>query len=67
MKELKVQTGLRIPLERYNELKAIADRSGASFNTIALYLIDIGVSAINLGVEQVSRSLPHIQKHTDGR
>ena len=30
MRDDKIQTGLRIPESRYNELKAMADKSGAS-------------------------------------
>lgn len=43
MKDDKIQTGLRIPLDRYNELKEMADRSGVSVNSIILFLVDVGL------------------------
>lgn len=55
MRDGKIQTGLRIPADRYEELKEIAERTGASINSIALYLIDIGLSAVNLGTQEVRR------------
>ena len=63
----KIQTGLRIPAERYEELRAIAARSGVSLNALALYLIDVGLLAVNLGNEQVARSLPRIPECTAGQ
>ncbi len=60
MKEDKIQTGLRIPQSRYEELKRLADQSGASINSIALLLIDIGLKAVNLGTEAAAHALPHI-------
>lgn len=64
-KEEKVQTGLRIPQERYVELSDMAARSGVSINSLALFLIDIGLAVINRGVEEEARSLPRIPQHTD--
>ncbi len=43
----KVQTGLRIPVERYEELLALADTVGVSINSLMLMLIDLGLSARN--------------------
>lgn len=57
MKDGKIQTGLRIPQARYEELRVLAERSGISLNTLALFLIDAGLSAINLGIQEVSHSL----------
>lgn len=43
----KVQTGLRIPVNRYEELLALADTVGVSINSLLLMLIDLGLSARN--------------------
>lgn len=53
----KVQTGLRIPCKLYEELTALASRMGISLNALALVLIDVGLSAINLGTQEEHRSL----------
>lgn len=65
MKDEKIQTGLRIPYERYEELRKLADRSGISLNAMILFLVDVGLSAINLGIVESSRSEPHSPKRTD--
>ena len=39
----KVQTGLRIPEKRYNELVSISEDVGVSVNSLILMLIDIGL------------------------
>lgn len=54
--EYKVQTGLRIPEQRYNELREISMRSGASLNAVILQLVDVGLRAINLGTLEVRRA-----------
>ncbi len=54
----KIQTGLRIPQERYSELKEMADRSGISLNAVILFLVDIGISAVNRGIEESGRFEP---------
>ena len=64
-KEGKVQTGLRIPQERYIELSELASRSGVSINSLALFLIELGLTVINLGTEEAGRSSPRIPQHTD--
>lgn len=43
----KIQTGLRIPANRYEELLALADTVGVSINSLLLMLIDLGLSARN--------------------
>ena len=43
----KVQTGLRIPQKRYEELSQIANESGVSLNSLILVLIDLGLSLRN--------------------
>lgn len=65
MKDDKIQTGLRIPLDRYNELKEMADRSGVSVNSIILFLVDIGLKAVNSGIEKQDHASPHIQQHSN--
>lgn len=66
-KDYKVQTGLRIPQSMYDELKAIAERSGASINALALVLIDVGLSVVNLGSEEFLRSMLRSPEHSDGQ
>lgn len=63
MKDDKIQTGLRIPIDRYNELKKIADRSGASVNSIILFLVDVGLDSVNSGIEKQVHASLHIQQH----
>jgi len=41
---MKIQTGLRIPEERYNELVQIAEEMGVSLNALILMLLDLGLS-----------------------
>ena len=65
MKNEKIQTGLRIPQERYEQLRELAERSGVSLNAIILFLVDIGLSTINLGVQEASHAEIHTQQHTD--
>lgn len=55
----KVQTGLRIPADRYEELSALANRMGISLNALALMLIDVGLTAVNLGTQEAARSAFH--------
>jgi hypothetical protein len=43
----KVQTGLRIPEERYNELCEVANEMGVSLNSLLLMLIDLGMTLRN--------------------
>ena len=47
MKNEKIQTGLRIPEKRYEELVSIAKESGVSLNSLILFLIDLGLSVRN--------------------
>lgn len=55
----KIQTGLRVPAEMYQELKRYARRSGASLNDTILLMVDIGLRAVNLGLQEEGRSGPH--------
>lgn len=64
MKDDKIQTGLRIPFDRYTELKEIADRSGTSINSIILLLIDAGLNAINFSSEKQDRAALQIRQHS---
>lgn len=43
----KVQTGLRIPEECYNELCEVANEMGVSLNSLLLMLIDLGMTLRN--------------------
>lgn len=62
----KIQTGLRIPQERYEEIRAISESSGASVNSIILHLIDIGIKVIQKAQEQGDRVELHIEPRIDG-
>ncbi len=64
MNEDKIQTGLRIPQSRYDELKDMADKAGISLNAMILFLVDVGLNAINLGTEEAARSWIHTPKQT---
>lgn len=59
----KIQTGLRIPQNRYEELSALSDEMGVSINALALILIDLGLKAVNLGVQEAAHSVPHSLQH----
>lgn len=61
----KVQTGLRIPEEQYEKLRQAAERSGVSINSQILYLIDIGLRVLDLGVQALPRESAHTQQDTD--
>ena len=61
----KVQTGLRIPEERYEKLTAAAQAAGVSLNTMLLMLIDVGMKTVNLGVEEERRVLLRMTQDTD--
>lgn len=43
----KVQTGLRIPEEHYNELCEVTNEMGVSLNSLLLMLIDLGMTLRN--------------------
>lgn len=58
MKDDKIQTGLRIPQTRYEELRVMAERSGTSLNGLILFLIDVGLTAVNRSAEKEAHSLP---------
>lgn len=57
MMNSKIQTGLRIPEERYEELSEMANKIGVSINALSLVLIDVGLSAIRLGTPEALHSL----------
>lgn len=63
MKDDKIQTGLRIPQGRYDELKEMAERSGLSINSLILFLVDIGLTAVNLGAAEAVHSELHNLQH----
>lgn len=62
-KQEKIQTGLRIPQHRYDEISEIAERGGLSINAVILFLVDVGLKAVNRGAEELPpaelRSLLH--------
>ncbi len=55
----KIQTGLRIPQSRYEELASLANGMGVSINTLALMLIDLGLKVVNFGVVEAAHAAPH--------
>ena len=63
MKIEKIQTGLRIAKGRYDEIAVLADKTGISFNAMALALIEIGLQAVTLGVQQAVHSGLHTLPH----
>lgn len=67
MKDNKVQTGLRIPQSRYEEIREMAERSGTSVNAIILMLVDIGLSAVNLGILAKAHAETHNPLHNGER
>lgn len=46
-KSYKVETGLRIPEGRYNELVRLAQEMGVSLNALILMLVDLGLGVRN--------------------
>lgn len=53
----KIQTGLRLPQDRYEELLLMAEQAGVSLNSVALMMIDVGISVIRLGKEEALHAL----------
>ncbi len=47
MKDDKIQTGLRIPQKRYEELTELAEQMGVSLNALILMLVDLGLTLRN--------------------
>ncbi len=47
MRDDKIQTGLRIPQKRYEELTTIAEEMGVSLNSLILMLVDLGLTLRN--------------------
>lgn len=47
MKDDKIQTGLRIPQARYEELTNLSKEMGVSLNALILMLVDLGLSLRN--------------------
>ena len=45
--EERIQTGLRIPEKRYEELNLLAKEIGVSLNSLLLLLIDMGLTLRN--------------------
>ena len=62
MAENKIQTGLRIPEDKDNEIAPIAKQMGVSVNTLILVLVEMGLSVMRLGTEEARRSLLHNQQ-----
>lgn len=61
----KIQTGLRIPENRYKELLEMSERCGASLNAIVLMVIDIGMEVIHRGKDEFLRVPPRMSADKD--
>lgn len=59
MREAKIQTGLRIPQARYEEIVKLSEQSGASINTVLLMLMEIGWRVIQPEELEAARALLH--------
>ena len=58
-RDIKIQTGLRVPENMYNEIQKISEESGASFNSCALMLINLGLKLVHQAEVKSRRSDPH--------
>lgn len=61
----KIQTGLRIPEALYDQLGEDAKRNGVSINAQILFLLDVGMRAVNLGIREQGRDLARKRQDTD--
>lgn len=61
----KIQTGLRIPEALYDQLCEDAKRNGVSINAQILFLLDVGMRAVNLGIREQGRDLARKRQDTD--
>lgn len=61
----KIQTGLRIPEVLYDQLCEDAKRNGVSINAQILFLLDVGMRAVNLGIREQGRDLARKRQDTD--
>lgn len=64
MREAKIQTGLRIPQARYEEIVNLSEQSGASINTVLLMLMEIGWRVIQPEGLEAARALLHSPQDT---
>jgi hypothetical protein len=62
-KDYKVQTGLRMPEDVYEEISKASHEIGISINAYALVLINIGLEVIRQSKEQSSLSLSQIRQY----
>lgn len=65
MREIKIQTGLRLPQKRYDQINKMAEDAGISLNAAILLLLEIGYEAVSLGISAKSHSLAHTEIHSD--
>lgn len=54
MEEKKIQTGLRLPPDQHKRFEAIANRTGATVNSIIAQAADIGLAYIEKGCQGLS-------------
>lgn len=62
MNDFRIQTGLRIPENQYERLKAHSERMGVSLNSMMLTLIDIGLNYLPYLQEEFPHESSHSQK-----
>lgn len=60
----KIQTGLRIPEALYDHLCEDAKRNGVSINAQILFLLEVGMRAVNLGIQEQGRDLARKRQDT---
>lgn len=63
--ETKVQTGLRLPEKRYEELAEAAQNAGVSLNSLLLSLIEAGLRTVNLGIQEERHAFLHSLEDKD--
>lgn len=65
MKDMdKIQTGLRVPENQYERIKARADRTGISINQLILVLVDIGLNFLDMETDEQFRDAVRNQRDT---
>lgn len=47
---MKIQTGLRVPEDVYDDLQARAEKMGVSINQLILMLISVGMKFLDEGI-----------------
>ena len=61
----KIQTGLRIPRHKYDEISDFAERAGLSVNAVVLFLVNVGLEAVNRAAGELTRAELRSLLHND--